>query len=93
MFLDDLKILQAKIVETKNLLNIEDLQKKADSLAEQMNAPDFWNNQENAQAISQDYQDIKKEVEKFADLEKRTDRGESPSSRPESRRRRPKGRR
>jgi len=72
MSLDDLKILQAKIVETKNLLNIEDLQKKADSLAEQMNTPDFWNNQENAQAISQDYQDIKKEVEKFADLEKRT---------------------
>ena len=48
------------------------MQKKMEQLAEQMNAPDFWNNQENAQAVSQDYQDIKKEVEKFADLEKRT---------------------
>jgi len=73
MSLDDLKNLQSKIADTKKLLNIEELQKKSDQLAGQMNEPDFWRNQENAQAISQDYQDIKKEVEKFADLEKRTD--------------------
>ncbi|MEK7131528.1 MAG: peptide chain release factor 2 [Patescibacteria group bacterium] len=72
MSLEDLRHLQAKIADTKKLLNIEELQKKSEQLAEQMNAPDFWSNQENAQAISQDYQDIKKEVEKFADLEKRT---------------------
>ncbi len=73
MLLDDLKELQSKIADTKKLLNINDLQKKVDQLAGEMNAPDFWSNQENAQAISQDYQDIKKEIEKFADLEKRTD--------------------
>ena len=73
MSLEDLKELQSKIADTKKLLNIKDLQKKLEQLAAEMNAPDFWNNQENAQAISQDYQDIKKEVEKFADLEKRTD--------------------
>ncbi len=72
MSLDDLKELQSKIADTKKLLNINDLQKKLEQLAGEMNAPDFWSNQENAQAISQDYQDIKKEVEKFADLEKRT---------------------
>ncbi|TSC84672.1 MAG: peptide chain release factor 2 [Parcubacteria group bacterium Gr01-1014_13] len=72
MSLEDLKELQVKITDTKKLLNIEDLQKKLEQLANEMNAPDFWNNQENAQAISQDYQDIKKEVEKFVDLEKRT---------------------
>lgn len=72
MSLEDLKELQSKIADTKKLLNIKDLQKKLEQLSGEMNAPDFWNNQENAQAISQDYQDIKKEVEKFADLEKRT---------------------
>jgi peptide chain release factor 2 len=72
MSLEDLKELQVKIADTKNLLNIKDLQKKLEQLSGEMNAPDFWSNQENAQAISQDYQDIKKEVEKFADLEKKT---------------------
>ncbi len=73
MSLEDLKELQIKIADTKKLLNISDLQKKLEQLAGEMNAPDFWSNQENAQAVSQDYQDIKKEVEKFADLEKKTD--------------------
>ncbi|HSR89600.1 MAG TPA: peptide chain release factor 2 [Candidatus Udaeobacter sp.] len=72
MSLEDLKQLQSKIANTKKLLNIEDLQKKMAQLATEMNATDFWNTPENAQAISQDYQDIKKEIEKFADLEKRT---------------------
>ncbi|MBI2037590.1 MAG: peptide chain release factor 2 [Candidatus Magasanikbacteria bacterium] len=71
MSIDDLKQLQSKIQSTKKLLNIESLQKKMEQLAEEMNAPDFWNNQENAQAVSQDYQDIKKEIDKFEDLEKR----------------------
>lgn len=70
--LETLKTLQSKITETKKLLSIDELQKKSEQLAAEMNAPDFWNNQKNAQAISQDYQDIKKEVEKFADLEKKT---------------------
>ena len=72
MSIEELKNLQSKIAATKKLLNIEELGKKLEQLADAMNAPDFWSNQENAQAISQDYQDIKKEVEKFADLEKRT---------------------
>ena len=72
MSLEKFQNLREKIAETKKLLNIEELQKKSEQLAEEMNRPDFWSNPENAQAISQDYQDIKKEVEKFADLEKKT---------------------
>lgn len=72
MSLDDLKILQAKIQDTKKLLNISDLELKMQKLSEQMNALDFWSNSENAQAVTQDYQDIKKEVDRFSDLEKRT---------------------
>lgn len=71
MSLADLQELQSKIIATKKLLNIVDLQDKMSSLAESMNAPDFWNNPENAQSISQDYQDIKKEVDAFSNLEKR----------------------
>jgi peptide chain release factor 2 len=71
MSLDDLQIVQKKIQDTKKLLNISDLAYKMQQLNEQMNAPDFWNSPENAQAITQDYQDIKKEVDRFADLEKR----------------------
>ncbi|MBP6859569.1 MAG: peptide chain release factor 2 [Candidatus Magasanikbacteria bacterium] len=71
MSLADLQELQSKIIATKKLLNIADLQNKMSSLAESMNAPDFWNNPENAQSISQDYQDIKKEVDTFSSLEKR----------------------
>lgn len=71
MSLADLQELQSKITATKKLLNIADLQNKMSSLAESMNAPDFWNNPENAQSISQDYQDIKKEVDTFSSLEKR----------------------
>lgn len=71
MSLVDLQELQSKITAIKKLLNIADLQNKMSSLAESMNAPDFWNNPENAQSISQDYQDIKKEVDTFSSLEKR----------------------
>lgn len=71
--MEDLKELQSKIISTKKLLNIEELQKKMEQLGEEMSRPDFWSNQSNAQAVSQDYQDIKKEIEKFSDLEKRTD--------------------
>ena len=60
-----------KIVQTEKILNIKELKQKMEQLSQEMSAPDFWNNAENAQTISQDYQDIKKEVEKFEDLEKK----------------------
>ena len=45
------------------LLKIDELKLKLSQLEGEMSASDFWNNQENAQAVSQDYQDIKKEIE------------------------------
>jgi peptide chain release factor 2 len=71
MSLDALKNLQHKLLDTKKLLNIEGLLQKLDQLAQEMNAPSFWSNQELAQSISQDYQDIKKEIDAFVGLEKR----------------------
>ena len=63
--------LKNKINEAKKLLKIEDLKNKLAQLSESMSAPDFWSNPENAQGISQDYQDIKKEVDKWENLSSR----------------------
>ena len=68
---EQLKILQAKIVDMQKLLKIDELKKKMETLASEMNRPDFWNDQQAAQAMSQDYQSIKDEVEKWSELESR----------------------
>jgi len=64
-----LKELIQKIKETKELLKISELKKKLEQLGVEMNAPGFWDNQELAQAISKDYQDINSEVEMWEKLE------------------------
>ena len=51
--------------ETQELLKIDELRKKMEQLSEEMSRPDFWNDQKTAQNISQDYQDIRSEVEKW----------------------------
>jgi peptide chain release factor 2 len=71
MALERLTKLKDKVTETQKLLKIDELIKKMSQLGEEMNRPDFWNNQETAQTISQDYQDIKKEVDKWTELEKK----------------------
>jgi len=58
-----------KIVATTTLLKLSDLKIKMEQLSAEMNKPDFWQNPENAQSISQDYQGIKDEVGKWNDLE------------------------
>ncbi|KKU27127.1 MAG: Peptide chain release factor 2 [Candidatus Magasanikbacteria bacterium GW2011_GWA2_46_17] len=67
--MERLKNLKSKVTETQRLLKLDDLKKKADQLSEEMNAPDFWSNRENAQSIAQDYQDIKKEIDKWMEME------------------------
>lgn len=71
MSVDKLTSLLQKIEETKQLLKVDSLKLKMEQLGAEMNRPDFWSNQENAKTISQDYQDIKKEVEKWEGLEKK----------------------
>ncbi|MFH1291749.1 MAG: peptide chain release factor 2 [bacterium] len=65
--------LKEKIKSTMDLLRIDDLKKKVEQLAGQMNQPDFWNDQKSAQAIGQDYQDIKSEVEKWEEVKRKAD--------------------
>jgi peptide chain release factor 2 len=69
MSLDKLKQLKEKIAKTQELLKIEELTKKMDQLSKQMNKSDFWSNKDLAKAVSQDYQDIKDEVDKWAELQ------------------------
>lgn len=71
MSIESLTQLKLKINETKKILHIDDLQEKSEKLSEQMNASDFWNDQATAQTVSQDYQDIKRELDKFFSLEKK----------------------
>lgn len=58
-----------KIKSTQELLKLSDLKTKMVQLESEMNEPDFWSDQKRASDIAQDYQDIKKEVEKWAEIE------------------------
>ncbi len=69
MTTDRLGILKERIQRTTDLLRLDKLQEKKVQLEGEMNAPDFWSNQERAQAISQDYESIRSEIEKWTDLE------------------------
>ena len=66
---EKLKILQSKIAETQKLLKIDELKKKMEALATEMNRSDFWSDQQSAQTVAQDYQNIKNEVDKWAEIE------------------------
>lgn len=68
MSLETLKNLQQKIQATTGLLHLDDLKTKAEQLSQEMSAPDFWGNQENAQSVSADYTDLRKEIEKWEEI-------------------------
>lgn len=60
--------LQKKIATAMELLKVPALTAKLEQLAATMSEPGFWQDQKKAQTISQDYQDIKSEVEKWESL-------------------------
>ncbi|MDO8499240.1 MAG: peptide chain release factor 2 [bacterium] len=70
---EELLQLKTKIASTMRLLKIVDLKNKLAQLSEAMNAPDFWNNRENAQTISADFKSIKDEVDKWDEIAKKAD--------------------
>lgn len=70
MLLEKLQDLNKKIEEAVNLLKLADLKNKLQQLANEMNASDFWSDQKRAQNISQDYQSIKSEVDKWEEIKK-----------------------
>lgn len=80
-----IKNLEDKISKTMGLLKIEELKDRLEKLMEEMNEPSFWDNPETAAKISQDYQDIKEEVDKWENLQNRVkDLGELEQSGDES---------
>jgi peptide chain release factor 2 len=70
MLSDRLTDLIRKIEVTKTLLKLPDLEHKAEELSLEMNRENFWSDQKRAQKISQDYQDITRELEQWATLTK-----------------------
>lgn len=70
MLIDRLTDLAQKIEATKILLKLPDLAAKVEELSLEMNRADFWSDQKRAQKISQDYQDIKTELERWAAITK-----------------------
>ena len=70
--LEKIKEINTKIKQAGKLLQIEDLQKHMDKLAGEMNEPGFWDNKDRAQAVSQDYQEIKQEIEDWENLLKKS---------------------
>lgn len=70
MVIERLKNLQIKILNTQKLLKLEDLKERMSQLEAEMSQPDFWKDRKTAEAISQDFKDIKDEVEKWHDFEK-----------------------
>jgi peptide chain release factor 2 len=70
--MEKLSSLLKKIQATMALLKIEELKVKAGGLLSQMNQPDFWQEQKIAAAISEDYESIRQEVEKWENLENQT---------------------
>ena len=70
---ENLQKLQTKIDETIKLLRIDELKVKAEQLSTQMNESGFWDDQKKAQLVSQDYQDIVSEVEKWEEIKRKAD--------------------
>lgn len=68
--LERLQQLSQKVISAQELLKLPELKQRTLELEKIMNQSDFWNNQEKAQAISQDYNSLKNEVEKWEELER-----------------------
>lgn len=69
MSIERLHELAKKIEDTTKLLNLASLKKKMGQLEIEMNEGAFWNDRNRAQAVTQDYQAIKQEVDKWGALE------------------------
>ena len=67
-----IKDLQKKISKTEKLLKLDDKKNHLKELEFTMNEPDFWQNQEKAKKISQEYDELKKELETWNNIKKET---------------------
>lgn len=69
--LEKLATLKNKIESAMRLLKINELKTKQIELEQKMNEPSFWSDQKTAQAVSQDFADIKNEITKWGNLNTR----------------------
>jgi peptide chain release factor 2 len=65
-----LKELETKVVEAKNVLNISKKKERVEELNFLINKEGFWQNNEEAVKLSQEVEDLRKEINSFEDLEK-----------------------
>lgn len=65
-----LQELSVRIKDTMELLRIEDLHSEKKRLEEDIQSSGFWNNQENATAVSKRLSDITSEIEQWENMEK-----------------------
>lgn len=63
--LSEIKDLQARVENAWQILSLDDLAKKLESLEQKMSSADFWQNQEEAKNVSQEAADIKNEIESW----------------------------
>lgn len=70
MNIERLNNLNKKIAQATELLKLGELKEKLVKLSNEMNASDFWSDQKKAQEISQDYQNIKEETDKWEEIQK-----------------------
>jgi peptide chain release factor 2 len=68
--LKNIEMLRERVIKTMALLEIERKGSEAHRLKQEMNAPSFWNNHEKAVNISQEAQELEKEVLEWEDLKK-----------------------
>ena len=67
-----LEYLKSEILNLKSHLNLPQKEQKVLELEEQMQGPDFWADNQHAQKVSQEYNQLKKFVDFWANLEKQT---------------------
>ncbi len=72
-FIKKLESLKSEILNLKSHLNLPQKEQKILELEEQMQAPDFWADNQHAQKISQEYTALKKFYDFWTGLEKETD--------------------
>jgi protein subunit release factor A len=68
--LKQIEDLRQKVIEAKELLDIEALKTEKRELEYKMKDPDFWSNNEEAVRVSKEAESLEEEVQKWEGIEK-----------------------
>lgn len=69
MDIEPLRLLQQKIKETWKLLKLDETQQRILDLEGKMSEPDFWNNQEEAKAVSKELKELHEELNRWKSIQ------------------------